>query len=88
MNKNILIGILIVISFLSVVYSFFQHTAAKKAQIQAEANLVLAEQARKEADVNAMEAQKQAELARAMADAARANNEQMQQQLDKCKGRK
>ena len=51
MNKNTIIVILIVVSFLSVGYGFFQQTVANKAMAQSEANLVLAVQTRKEADV-------------------------------------
>ena len=81
MNKNIIIVVLVIITFMSIVYGFFQQTAARKAQIQAEMNLVLAEQVRKEADANATEAQKQAELSRKLAI-------QFEAELVKCRGKK
>ena len=69
MNKNIIIGILIVVSLLSLGFGYFQSIAATKARIQAEWNLALATEAEKRAstvqkmaDVNASEAIRQHQL--------------------------
>ena len=83
--RNGMMVVLVIISLLAGVYGIAQEAAAQKAQVQAEQNLILAEQARKEADANAAEAQKQAELARQEAERART----IQEQLEKCcKGKK
>ncbi len=63
MVKNITIIVLIIITLMSFVYAFFQQSAAEKARSQAERNLVLADEARREADANAFEARKQAQIA-------------------------
>ena len=88
MNKNRIIVVLVIVTFLSFVYGFFQKTAAQKAHIQAEMNLVLAEEARKEADANAAEAKKQAELARHEAELAREIFKRSEDELAKCRGKK
>ena len=62
--KNVIMVVLVILSLVSAVYGIAQEAAAKKILIVAQQNLVLAEQARKEADANAVEAQKQAEIAR------------------------
>ena len=63
MNKNIIIGILAIVSVLSLSLDYIQSIAAEKARIEAERNSVLSMQAQKEAsraqqmaDSNAMEA--------------------------------
>jgi hypothetical protein len=63
MKKNIVIVVLIVLTFLSSVYAFIQQTAAVASEQRALDNLVLAESARKEADQNAIEARKQERIA-------------------------
>jgi hypothetical protein len=62
MGKNITIGILALVTFLSLVYASFQVVAANKSRVQAEQNLVLAEEVRKQAEANAAEAVKQRQL--------------------------
>ena len=69
MNKNIIIGILIVVSLLSLGFGYFQSIAATKARIEAEWNLALAMEAEKRAstaqqmaDANAAEANRQVQL--------------------------
>ncbi len=71
-------GILTIFALIALVYAFFQQTAANKARIQAEQNLVLADQARKEADANAVRANQQAEIAKQEAEKARIANEAAQ----------
>ena len=50
MKKNIIMVVLVVLAITSMVYAFFQQTAASKARIEAENNLVLAVAAQHEAD--------------------------------------
>jgi len=77
--------VLVIIALLAGVYGIAQEAAAQKAMAIAEQNLLLAEQARKEADANATEAQKQADLAKKMELIAIATK----QQLENClKGKK
>ena len=64
-------GILAIVALIALVYAFFQQTAAVRAQIQAEKNLVLAKEAQAEAQKSAEEAKKQAKLAEEQAEKAR-----------------
>lgn len=77
MIKNIIIGVLIVASFFSLIYAFFQQTAANKAQIVAEQNLILAVKSRKDADIQV-----------ALAVIARMDAETQRKIAEDCKKRK
>ena len=71
-------GILAIVALIALVYAFFQQTAANKARIEAEANLVLAQAAQKEADKQAALAKQEAARANTEAEAARKANEEAQ----------
>lgn len=88
MKKNILIGVLSVITVASLIFSFYQQSLAEVSRMKAIENEVLAkelslqavtaqhmaEEQRRMAEVNAMEAVRQEQLA--------------QEELRKCRGKK
>ena len=81
MNKNINIGILAIVSVLSLGFGYIQSIAADKARIEAERNLALSMEVQKEAfraqqmaHANAVEANRQRQLC--------------EEVMKNCKGRK
>lgn len=77
MIKNITIGVLIVVSVICLIYSFFQNTAANRSRLIAEQHVILAAEARAEADKQSM-----------LAAEARVTLTNAQEDLKKCKASK